>query len=370
MELFLKINTLVTAMMCLSVAGLLFALKFPLSDALESYKTSRKVMAFVYLSLGIGNLIHLIYLMSGEVSTYGKFDYAITAGVYIIVSSWQSLLITYSLLVLIDAYYVTTKRIIKQIVPVSVFSSLIIAGFYIGNLLYLKNLITAFLVYYLFQLVYYTLLFFRKEEKFRNDADNFFSDGEIRRVKWVRIAFLSALGVGVWAFIIVLFPEVALLERLFSVTVIILYLYFGLKYLNYVPTFHLLKPVIAQKQESEATEVEALLGLKEKELNEKIQQWIKDKSFAKSGITICSLAEQLNTNRTYLSNYINSQKNMTFNRWLNSLRIEEAKRLMSENPDLPLGELIYRVGYTEQSCFSKQFAMIEGCSPSHWKDRH
>ncbi len=349
--------------MSLSVGTLLFTLKVPTDKALESYKTSRKVMAYVFLSLG---LINVGQMFLGNSDHPNEYFIQTLSGIYIIIASLQALLLTYSLITLIDAYYVTWKKILIQLIPVTILSGFTVMGFFSKDLSYLKSTVLVFSAYYWFQLLFYTRLFFVKEKRFMAEAKNFFSENEARRIKWVRTAFLSSLFIGLWAFSIVLFPHAVFLEQTFSIVCIVFYLYLGIHFINYVPTFHLLMPIIAP-EEGPVLKDKTPEGASNDDLPAKLDKWITNKLYTQAGITINQLAEQLNTNRTYISHHINSNEKLNFNRWLNALRIQEAKSVMKSNPEMPLNELADLMGYTDQSCFSKQFKIIEGRSPLNWK---
>ena len=54
---------------------------------------------------------------------------------------------------------------------------------------------------------------------------------------------------------------------------------------------------------------------------------------------------------------------MSFSSWIASLRLEEAKKMMSEHPDAKLKDIAYNVGFsrkvkmTEEEIKAKKFAM-------------
>lgn len=99
----------------------------------------------------------------------------------------------------------------------------------------------------------------------------------------------------------------------------------------------------------------------------RLEEWIKQKGFLNSRLTIIELCKTIGINRTYLSNYINHTYRLNFNLWLNHLRIEEAKLLMAQPPKRNLSEIAERIGFTDLAHFSKQFKLQEGVSPSEWR---
>lgn len=81
------------------------------------------------------------------------------------------------------------------------------------------------------------------------------------------------------------------------------------------------------------------------------------------------LSMELRTNRTYLSEYINTTYNKSFRDWITDLRIEYAKRLMSQKPQLKIQEIAELSGFLSTSHFNRTFREKEGCSPVKWGDK-
>ena len=62
-------------------------------------------------------------------------------------------------------------------------------------------------------------------------------------------------------------------------------------------------------------------------------------------LRITDLAAALNTNRSYLSAFINSTYNMNFSQLINSYRLEEFRRLEKERPELNKTERAVMAGF-------------------------
>lgn len=80
------------------------------------------------------------------------------------------------------------------------------------------------------------------------------------------------------------------------------------------------------------------------------------------------LADMLNTNRTYLSQVINEQTGMSFNHYINSYRIEEAVRILSDSRNtIPLKALASDLGFNSITTFYKAFQQTIGMTPSTYR---
>ena len=89
--------------------------------------------------------------------------------------------------------------------------------------------------------------------------------------------------------------------------------------------------------------------------------------YLKEGLTLEELAQTLLVGRTTLSNLINQEENVNFNTWINTLRIEEAKKKIIASPEYSILLVSELVGFSEQSNFSREFKKITGITPSGWK---
>ncbi|MBU3809902.1 MAG: AraC family transcriptional regulator [Candidatus Phocaeicola faecipullorum] len=103
-------------------------------------------------------------------------------------------------------------------------------------------------------------------------------------------------------------------------------------------------------------------------IGKKLDEWKRQKGFLCLGLTIQALSKSIGVNRTYLSNYVNDTYGRNFNRWVNELRIEEAKSRM-KTAENSLAEIAAQVGFADLAHFSKQFKRKEGLSPSAWRKK-
>ncbi len=103
-------------------------------------------------------------------------------------------------------------------------------------------------------------------------------------------------------------------------------------------------------------------------IEDQLDIWLSNGNYLRKGITINDVAKEIKSNRTYLSKYINSTYHCTFKTWITTLRIEEAKRLMQNSPNLSISDIASRAGFASIESFSHIFARSEHCSPSKWRE--
>ena len=98
-----------------------------------------------------------------------------------------------------------------------------------------------------------------------------------------------------------------------------------------------------------------------------LDAWIeKEKPYCNPDFQLLDLRQVLPLNRTYLSQFINTEYGCTFYQWVNGLRIEEAKRLMREQPELKIQDLVERCGFSSRQVFARVFARETGFTPREW----
>jgi AraC-like DNA-binding protein len=104
-----------------------------------------------------------------------------------------------------------------------------------------------------------------------------------------------------------------------------------------------------------------------KSFEPKLKIWLDEKQFLQSGITIEDIAAKIGTNRRYLSEHINAGTGKTFRQWINELRIEEAKKLMRQKPEMSVNEVAGTVGFVNNSHFGRQFRLFTSTTPNEWR---
>ena len=156
------------------------------------------------------------------------------------------------------------------------------------------------------------------------------------------------------------------LQIIYAVIGPVTHTYMVLKMVNYSP-----RKICEMRNENNPTaESEANSATISKSVAEtieaKIQQWIEEKNYCKANLTIKDVSLEIGTNRSYLSKYINSCLNVSFQVWLNTLRIEESKRLLASEK-LSIEEIGIRVGIPQSYNFSRWLKVVTGTIPLRYR---
>ena len=92
----------------------------------------------------------------------------------------------------------------------------------------------------------------------------------------------------------------------------------------------------------------------------------REKLYTESELSLSDLAARLSVHPNYLSQLINEKEGKNFYDYINTLRIEEFKRLVAlpENQRYTILSLAYEFGFNSKSSFNRFFKKATGQSPS------
>lgn len=96
-----------------------------------------------------------------------------------------------------------------------------------------------------------------------------------------------------------------------------------------------------------------------------ILQYIRD-NMASCNISLKEVADRFGLSTTYLSRLIKQNIGYTFTDYLVELRLDEAKRLLRET-ELPVKDIVSRVGYIDLASFTRKFKLSEGKTPGQYR---
>lgn len=98
---------------------------------------------------------------------------------------------------------------------------------------------------------------------------------------------------------------------------------------------------------------------------------VEEKNFLDPLLSLERTAEHLGINKSYLSRILNQELNISFNDYINELRVEEAKKIMQqpEFENYTLSAVGLEAGFNSKSTFYNAFKKFAACSPSEYKSQ-
>ena len=127
------------------------------------------------------------------------------------------------------------------------------------------------------------------------------------------------------------------------------------------------KPICHRSQEIEETEANEMPTVSMEEYKATLEQWMTtEKPYLSPDFRLLDLRQVLPLSRTYLSQMINTEYGCNFYQFVTNYRIEEAKQLMRENPEMKLQDVAEQSGFSSPTVFARVFAREVGMTPTEW----
>ena len=93
-----------------------------------------------------------------------------------------------------------------------------------------------------------------------------------------------------------------------------------------------------------------------------------EKLYRDEKITMSAIAEKTGLHTLQLSEYLNVVRNQTFNDYIRSWRVKEAKEIMISDRDFNITRVAFECGFGAQSTFFKAFKLETGMTPTEFRN--
>ena len=346
----------------------LFA-KTPEKKIFKNYLRSRQIMGIAMLLLSANYSVHFFFGI--------RFKNADSA----ILMNMSTYFLCYSLfssalIMLLDRFYITKRRVWTHIILWIIFSTLsgVVLFLLPSGIMQKISLfaLAAWLVVFGVVLARRVIIAYRRAIRIFNETQ---ADDIGAYIEWLSIFTYWAVIFGVGCGLLTFLPDKYVFIWILSSIPFYSYLFYS--YLNYLLFYEQVENAFEQDIQSEE-ELLTNSGIEPEmvseevpgsytEFAEKVDNWIKTDGYVQQGLTIKELSKILYTNRTYLSAYIKTTYKMTFREWITSLRLEYAKNILKEHPEINIQKLAESSGFLSRSNFIKLFSEKEGCTPAKWK---
>ena len=346
----------------------LFA-KTPEKKIFKNYLRSRQMMGIAMLLLSANYSVHFFFGI--------RFKNADSA----ILMNMSTYFLCYSLfssalIMLLDRFYITKRRVWTHIILWIIFSTLSgVVLFLLPSGIMQKISLFALAVWLIafgVVLARRVIVAYRRAIRIFNETQ---ADDIGAYIEWLSIFTYWAVIFGVGCGLLTFLPDRYV--YIWVLSSIPFYCYLFHCYQNYLLFYEQVENAFEQDIQSEE-ELLTNSGIEPEmvseevpesytEFIEKVDNWIKTDGYVQQGLTIKELSKILYTNRTYLSAYIKTTYKMTFREWITSLRLEYAKNILKKHPEINIQKLAESSGFLSRSNFIKLFSEKEGCTPAKWK---
>lgn len=344
--------------------------KTPENKIFKNYLRSRQIMGIAMLLLSANYSVHFFF---GIRFKNADSSILMNMSTYFLCYS----LFSSALIMLLNRFYITKRRVWTHIILWIIFSTLSgVVVFLVPSGIIQKISLFAlavWLVVFGVVLARRVIVAYRRAIRIFNETQ---ADDIGAYIEWLSIFTYWAVIFGVGCGLLTFLPDKYVFIWILSSIPFYSYLFYS--YQNYLLFYEQVENAFEQDIQSEE-ELLTNSGTEPKMVSEeeipvsytgiieKVDNWIKTDGYVQQGLTIKELSEILHTNRTYLSAYIKTTYKMTFREWITGLRLEYAKNILKEHPEINIQKLAESSGFLSRSNFIKSFTEKEGCTPGKWK---
>lgn len=366
--------------LCVSLTLMVFfALYFiwgqvPSKPAYQQYRRSRIIMGIALLVLVANYLVHLLVQIRFIDRGYAIF---MNLSTYYL-EAW---LFSCALTSLLDFDYLTRRRFASHLI-----SWLIYTLFWGTVALLMKGkearfitllLMAGWFVIYAYRLARRLMVTYHRAV---TACDNYHSEHIALYIQWLSRFTYWAVIFGVAVGLLTFLPD--RLVFIWILSAIPFYIYLYCSYMNYLLFCEEVGEILSRdmqwekelrEEENNEETVDSGEGRDEhrrsycEALSPQIEQWVARKGFTRQGLTIADLADEMETNRTYLYEYFKNMHNLTFREWVNRQRLQYAEKLLIDRPELTVSDIAHMAGYISLSYFTKTFTQAKGITPARWR---
>lgn len=327
-------------------------LHMPKDQDFKNYRIARHTLGIGFVIMTAYCLVRL--LTPDNYEQYEDFWLNITVA---LTFSWLNYA---TFLFLLDTpRYKIKNFFIDGIIPITIMMVLGITGLFIEKIQHI--IVHLFCATFALKCIY---MFWECEKEWQEcekELNNFYGTGP--DIKWIRVLIWLTLLLSICNVTSYYFPAIHIV---FDFAAPVLYVYIVFRIANFAP-----KKIDAIRGGNLSLETRP----KEKKIREdisdkiapKVEEWVAEKKFCEAELTIKDVAIDMGTNHNYLSQYLNNCLGMTFQVWLNTLRIEESKAILTSGEKISIEEVGIRVGIPQSYNFSRWFKAVTDMTPYQYR---
>ena len=324
----------------------------PKNDEFKNYLRARKVLAGSFFMMA-GYCIMRLFIES-------SYNYSNVWSLLTFSMGFTWLQYTSLMLILNSAKFKIRHIFVDGIVPVIIMLVLGMTG-YIADILK-QGIVILMIIIYSVKSSYMFYVCVKEYRRCAKEIDNYYDD--ILDISWIKKLILLSLLMSIGLVATIIFPPV---HKVFDVVSPIVLTYTMFKFVNFAP-----EKIERMRKKNEKLYMKPEPQPKKKmelpeKIGQKVEEWIAAKSYCRPDLNIKDVASEIGTNQNYLSVYLNSHLNMTFQTWLNTLRIEESKKIIMGPEKKSLESVGIEVGIPESYNFSRWFKQITGMTPFQYR---
>lgn len=227
-------------------------------------------------------------------------------------------------------------------------------------------------IVFISQVLYFLIKGQKLVKRYNRQVANFYSNLESRSIIWVNYILYSMLITAIMSIVFNILGRSFFMESPFFLLIPSLIFSVLLFFIGFLG--HMQNHTVVDLETDDLPEKDVIpKSYNTARLNEKLLYlFINEAIYKNPDLKITHLSEKLHTNRTYISKHINTQFSCTFSDFVNRYRIEEAKRLLTEDSSktYSLNYISEKSGFGSMGSFMRVFRDFEGITPGQFRERN
>ena len=359
------------------LAFLLFLINVPSSEHSRKLIKAKNTIAMCFFISSI--LFFVCYTYSG-IEDYEVFS----SLMMFVVTAISSAILSFSLMNLLeegdnDKFYMNVAAIV-------IFSCILMRSFWMQPGALRTSILAGSVILFVINCIIHIVLFHRTYLRSVQKIEQYYDEEENNKMKWIRFCYVMMMLTQMFVLVYMLLPRGFM--KVYTIWYALFMLYFSANFISFLGSNKLLLDAFAYKTLSGQEIIERIerrkrmkkgakdsqpleSQLTEQEMNKidrSLVKWVKEKRFRAYDKTREEIAKELNTSKEMLHMFFATRMNVDFKTWRTRLRIEEAKTLLLDNPEMSINIVAELSGFSDRSNFHRQFTKIVGCSPKQWRE--
>lgn len=300
----------------------LLCFRVPDRPVFKTYMRSRRILAAAYIIFGICIAQFSIFNLR---VTSPYIAIALQLSYYYI----EGILFGMSFSSLLDNSYISGNQLKRDFIPYGIFLTIVWSGAtaFQGSLR--AVMLIAASVWFFAAASIISIRFLKIYHTAVNKLNDYYADNIDAFVKWLHKSTYGIIFFGLSGSILSFAPKWG--NTVFMLCGIVMFIYIFTSLLNYILNYEEIEAIVAASAEKQYDSTREDVS---RTLHQAVAKWVEEGNYRKTGVTLQDLATAAATNRSYISAFINSEYKCNFREWINTMRMEHAKRLLIENPGI------------------------------------
>lgn len=359
------------------LAFLLFLINVPNSEHSRKLVKAKNTIAMCFFVSSI--LFFVCYTYSG-IQDYEVFS----SLMMFVVTAISSAILSFSLMNLLeegdnDKFYLNVAIIV-------IFSCILMRSFWMEPGPLRTFILAESVILFIINCIIHIVLFHRTYLRSVQKIEQYYDEEENNKMKWIRFCYVMMMLTEMFVLVYMLLPRGFM--KVYTIWYALFMLYFSANFISFLGSNKLLLDAFAYKtlsgqeilerierrkrmkkgaKDSQVADSQ-LTELEMNKIDRSLAQWVKEKKFRAYDKTREEIAKELNTSKELLHMFFVTRMSVDFKTWRTRLRIEEAKSLLLDNPEMSINIVAELSGFSDRSNFHRQFTKIVGCSPKQWRE--